>query len=289
MDTNASNQRPQSAESIANHNGRSRLSRPEPITLTPEEVEAKLRESARQAQRVGLETKPKLAPVVVLEPADPAPVYIPSPESVAEREARERQRLEAKIAGLLNRAFIPRRYAEAKLDDVARVPLDSRAEYLTAVMKLRRFAKGGAVVGLCGSRGPGKTHMACALVLEHCRNLVAARYCTAMDFFLAIKSQYAKRDGDEAFAERQFFEPELLVIDEIQVRGETSWEDVRLTALIDRRYANLKTTVIATNLDKAALRTSAGDSIADRFFDGGGLIECTWQSLRGRLLDPEQA
>lgn len=259
--------------------------RPSPPILSESEIERKLAEAAEDARRNEAATAAKAIPLVTIpRPVEPVAITAMA-ETAEEAQEREARRRAVDVAYLLKGACIPERYAEASLDDVSRVPLENRAAWLAAATQLHDAVRGGSVVGLCGVRGPGKTHMACALVRDCCCRLIRARYTTAMDIFLAIKSQYSRQGGDEAIAERQFIEPALLVIDEIQVRGETPWEDVRLTHLIDTRYAKKRTTVLITNLTRQKLRESVGDSIASRFFDGGGVIECAWPSLRGRLLE----
>lgn len=276
--------------SAANTNSPTANSRPSTPVLSAQEIEQKLADAAKAARANDARTIVRPVPTAEYAAAvSPGTCQVLLGEALAETpeeaQARVAREHAARVERLVRAACIPRRYEAARLDDLARVPEEDREKVQLAAWKLETSVLAGSVVGLCGPRGPGKTHMACALVRAWCEAGKSARYTTAMDIFLAIKSQYGRPGGDESVAEKQFLEPALLVIDEVQVRGETSWEDVRLTHLIDKRYADLKATLLITNLTRAKLKDSVGDSITDRFFDGGGVIECAWPSLRGRLIE----
>lgn len=256
------------------------------VTISDEEAERVLADAARRAKVTDAKTAPKRLPSMAISVESVVAKIEPFTESETDAAERRERANASERQRLLSQAAIPERYKTASLNDVSQVPLKDRAKYEKAIAALRVASTGGSIVGLCGSRGPGKTHMVCALVTECCNQLIRARYTTAMNIFLAIKREYGRQGGDESKAEQQFLEPALLVIDEIQVRGETPWEDVRLTHMLDTRYANKKTTILVTNLTKDKLTQSVGESITDRFFDFGGVIECGWESLRGRLIEP---
>jgi DNA replication protein DnaC len=72
----------------------------------------------------------------------------------------------------------------------------------------------------------------------------------------------------------------LLVLDEIQERGNTSWEDRIITHILDRRYGDLMPTVIIANLTKETLADCLGESIVSRMQETGGVMEITGKSHR---------
>ena len=73
---------------------------------------------------------------------------------------------------------------------------------------------------------------------------------------------------------------DLLVLDEIQVRSDTEWENSVLTDLIDSRYAAVRSTLLIANLERSALAASLGDSVASRLEETGTIIPCDWPSFR---------
>lgn len=167
----------------------------------------------------------------------------------------------------------------------------------------------GCIVGLLGHRGSGKTQLACEAVRQTCVRLVAdrdckmrdgtidrynpprevqpARYITALDVFLRIRETFkiGAKEGERS-ALTEFLEPSLLVIDEIQERGETPWEDRILTYLIDQRYGAMTDTLIVGNLKPSDLVKSLGASIASRIQETGTVIECNWESYRAKAAKP---
>ena len=109
-----------------------------------------------------------------------------------------------------------------------------------------------------------------------------ARYNKTMDFFKAIKDSYKMPDKTESDIIKDYKKPKLLVLDEIQVRSESAWENNLLTNLIDIRYDYMLNTILIGNLVIDKVRDSVGDSIYSRMEETGGIINCNWESFRTR-------
>jgi DNA replication protein DnaC len=126
--------------------------------------------------------------------------------------------------------------------------------------------------------------LAAECVRDVCPQL--AHYTTAMGLFLRIRATYGKGAGEtEAEVIREISKIPLLVIDEIQERGGTAWEDRLLTHIIDKRYGAERATILIANLTEAGLADSIGDSITSRLFETGGIIELTGPSFRTGEID----
>jgi len=165
-------------------------------------------------------------------------------------------------------------------------------QWLAAAERLKRVIGTGAVVCLLGRRGTGKTQLAYHGVAHYIVGLkrpwmdkIYSRpyqkaYVTAMQFFMKIKATYGNsKDSAEAVI-TEFVNCPILVIDEIQVRGETDWENQMLTYMMDRRYSSKKDTILISNQKRDAFIESIGPSIADRIRETGGIIEMDWDSFR---------
>lgn len=137
----------------------------------------------------------------------------------------------------------------------------------------------GFIFALVGPRGPGKTQMGVELMKIQTSQLRSARYCTALDFFIDLKSCF-DTDRNQRRVLDQYAAPRLLVIDEAQERGETPWEDRMLTYLINRRYNDRKDTLLISNQTAKEFWTAIGPSVASRMSETGSVIECTWPSFR---------
>lgn len=146
----------------------------------------------------------------------------------------------------------------------------------------------GFIIALLGTRGPGKTQIA-EQAIRYCSHQLgdkAARpslYVRAMDVFLDLRATYNEGSTEtERSVIEKFCAPQLLVIDECQERGESAWEDRMLSYVIDRRYGDMKDTILIANLMEKAFRESVGTSIMSRLIETGEIIECVWPSFRKR-------
>lgn len=150
----------------------------------------------------------------------------------------------------------------------------------------------GAIVCLIGGRGTGKTQMATDLArsrmyVEAPKNYIGpalrgAKYLHVMDFFLTLKRSFAQGSTEnEADLLRKWIDPAFLVIDEIQERSESEWENRTLTYLIDKRYGMKRDTLLLANVKPSELLTRLGASIVSRMQETGGIVECNWPSFRG--------
>lgn len=172
---------------------------------------------------------------------------------------------------------------------------------------LSAMGRDGMLVLLAGGRGTGKTQAAAECIKRVCRDYSAgeasrrvvrfdkdfdidlyeppndtpALYRTAMELFADLRAAYGKDSNtSEARAMRPFLDARLLVIDEAQERGETDFEDRMLTHLIDRRYANMRDTVLISNLKPDELSKRLNPSIIDRARQCGGVLVFGGTSFR---------
>lgn len=147
------------------------------------------------------------------------------------------------------------------------------------LQRIKTRASGGGNMILIGNRGGGKTRLAA----EACRDLYPTRcvYTTAMGLFLRLRASYKRTaKEDESGIVEDLANAPLLVLDELQERGESEWEDRILTHLIDERYARMLGTILIANLKPGELADHLGPSIADRMRETGGMIEITEESHR---------
>lgn len=137
----------------------------------------------------------------------------------------------------------------------------------------------GGTMALIGPRGTGKTRMAAEVMRDICLN--TGSYTTAMGLFIRIRASFraSSRESEDAIVS-ELSRASLLVIDEVQERGNTSWEDRILTHVIDRRYGSVLPTIIIANLTEPELQNCLGESIISRLEEGGGVLEFTGPSHR---------
>lgn len=192
------------------------------------------------------------------------------PERQRERDERAAREKEAGRAEATRRAFlacrIPPRHMGTTPDQSG--PWGGTTAQLVASWR----ADTGLMVALIGPRGTGKTQAAVELLKASCKDGIPSRYCKAMEIFLTIKATFAQKTGDEVAALKEFSKPAVLVIDEMQVRSESEWENNILTHIVDDRYSNGLATIIISNLTHDAFRKNVGESIYSRFTEQGGIV-----------------
>jgi len=137
----------------------------------------------------------------------------------------------------------------------------------------------GGIVIISGNRGTGKTQMGiclCGFVTHKLEK--SAYYTKAFDIFLDIRDGMGLNSEKQAL--KSFINPYLLVIDAFEVTSGTEFENRCIDHIIDRRYDDMKSTVIITNkkIDKFAV--DFGSSNIDRIKECGGLVELTGESKR---------
>ena len=158
-------------------------------------------------------------------------------------------------------------------------PLPEDAEWHGRLKKAGKQLDSGGTLALIGSRGTGKTRLAAELMRHETTS--RDRYTTAMGLFLRIRRSFSKGASEtEADIVDEMSDCPLLVIDEIQERGNTGWEDRIITHILDRRYSEMMQTIIIANLTKESLSECLGDSVVSRMQETGGVMEMKGKSFR---------
>ncbi len=142
----------------------------------------------------------------------------------------------------------------------------------------------GANFVLRGEPGTGKTHLACALLMEVRNQGHSGLYTTLSDALRYLRSAYDRSDLTESDAMRRFTKPDLLVLDEAQsCIGKAETRPSLLFDMLDTRCAALRPTVLVSNSHFADLREFLGTRLFDRLTEQGSvLLECEWASWRQR-------
>lgn len=171
------------------------------------------------------------------------------------------------------RTNVPKRY-RAEWQRPALDPV-----WMAHFAKVMQKAEEGGIVALIGPRGTGKTRLAAEAMRNHAPE--RGNYATAMGLFLRIRASFGKASKEsEADIVAEMATTPLLILDEVQERGNTAWEDRILTHILDRRYGAMVPTIVIANLTEAALAECLGDSIISRLTETGGILEIDGPSHR---------
>jgi len=170
-------------------------------------------------------------------------------------------------------------------------------EWREAYEKALKICESGGIVIAYGERGTGKTQIAFELARKaNFPNPEAPRkdwlytwepryrpavYHKAMDIFIDLKNGFGRPEQpSEKEIIAKLVDASFLVIDEAHVRGETKYEDDKLTHILDKRYDAMRPTMLITNVPRKDFAAQLSPSIISRIEEIGGGIECNWQSYR---------
>ncbi len=172
----------------------------------------------------------------------------------------------------------PMRHAAAAFSDER---LDAAGGWLDAVKRIENA--GGAIFGLIGPRGTGKTQAAvCAMraVRGQSRD---AQYTLAVEVGQSVRATYnrhATRNEREAI--ERYLSPRLLIVDEIHEADGSRFGQRLLTQILDKRYgAGDRTTVLIANMNRKQFVAHVGESVASRMTECGAIIDAgSWPNRR---------
>ena len=153
--------------------------------------------------------------------------------------------------------------------------------------KFNKVMERGASMIFYGPPGTGKTHMSCAIANHVMREFGAsAVFTTVFEMFQQLKSTYGgKATKSELEVMNLYAGVDLLVLDEIGVQLGSNFESVMITDIINRRYSDMKPTLILSNLDLEGLKKYLGERVIDRMSEGGGgMIAFNWASYRPKVM-----
>lgn len=186
---------------------------------------------------------------------------------------------------LMQSAAIPERYIDCSFDNyVVEVPgqqtaLDVCRNYAD---HFEEHARKGSCLIFCGNSGNGKNHLAAAIANVVLSKGHSVLHVTAFDIIARIRQAWNRGVGNSTELEviRGFAEVGLLIIDEVGKTFGTDGERVHLFEVIDRRYRDMKPTIIMSNKDVEGVERYLGPAAFDRLCHGGGLLLFDWQSYR---------
>lgn len=201
-----------------------------------------------------------------------------TPEQALAREAEivefEKRQSDLKAGQFFAAAGVPERHRHTVVEGVG--------PWGDSWRKVQALLGNGSIIPIVGTRGSGKTQMAVEAIRQTCKKHYPCLYTKAMGVFLDIREGMKGKDKSEREALQFFIKPRLLVIDAMEVRGETEFENRVLDYLVDLRYDAGLDTILISNQTREEFGKSLGLSIVSRIHESGDIIECKWESFRKR-------
>ena len=143
---------------------------------------------------------------------------------------------------------------------------------------------------LYGHTGTGKTHLAIGILRHILEKGGTGLYTTAADMLARIKATYARAATEtEPAVMDALTSVDLLVLDECGRQQDTEHERSLMFRVLDRRSADLRPTIVGSNLSREPLRAFLGEALVDRLRQRGGMfLLFDWGSARSTR-KPESA
>ena len=201
------------------------------------------------------------------------------------RHALENRRLA--VRALLREAGVPARFMTSTLETFAAQTPPQQAVLKAAMSYAADFAEAlcvGRCLAFVGPPGTGKTHLAVGILREVLAQGHSGLLTTVGDYVREIKDQCWSKDhqSTETGVIARYRAPELLILDEVGVQFGSRTEENLIFTLINKRYEDLKPTIVISNELEGGLEKYLGERTFDRLKDGGGLIvPFPWESYRG--------
>lgn len=195
------------------------------------------------------------------------------------------------IESALNASKIPDRFRGMRFSNykiTATYSIDVENKQAQVKSDCQDFMKDGTYdTGLMmgGKNGTGKTMLACVilyeLILIDPKNPCGYLYTEAIKIIRHIKDTWRTKTSEQG-AINYYVRPKILVIDEIGMQYGSETEKQFLTEIINDRYNQLKSTILAGNVSSKEIKELLGDRIYDRFCEGGKTLVFDWPSYRLR-------
>jgi len=169
-------------------------------------------------------------------------------------------RIERRVARMLERARIPRRYEHCTLESFESGFRGADKSLKAARLMVQRFVEGypvetdGRGLLLTGDIGVGKTHVAVGLLKELIiRRGVSGLFYDYRELLKEVQNSYNREvSATELGILRPVFEAEVLVLDELGAAKPTDWVWDTVAQILNSRYNERRTTIITTNYANAA-------------------------------------
>jgi DNA replication protein DnaC len=130
---------------------------------------------------------------------------------------------------------------------------------------------------LHGPPGTGKTHLAIALLKDHGR-MEWGSFVTVASLLMELRDSFRdKAERSEREIIEHYAKVQLLVLDDLGAEKTSEFALQSLYIIIDKRYSEMRSTIITSNLTVDEIAEKVGDRIASRIAGMCKVIE-----LKGR-------
>lgn len=204
-------------------------------------------------------------------------------EELRKEEERKAQELQDRMGMLLREACIPKRFEGRTFGNFNAQTDKQKSALAIASAYAAEFddhRKKGTGLIMSGLPGTGKSHLSAA-ILQGIMPKHLGLYTTCMNIIRNVRGTW-RRDSESSEAEilEGYEKAALLVIDEVGVQYGTDGEQTILFDVLDRRYRNMKPTILLTNQAKQGFKDFIGERSYDRLTETSRWVSFDWPSYR---------
>lgn len=207
-------------------------------------------------------------------------------EEKATEERRKQERIESRLSasgiplGFRGRSFENYRAETPEMASALNISKDFAKDFYATHLKAGTFLVFG------GQPGTGKSHLALAIA-QQVITRSTVMYLDVMDVFRKVRSTWSKesKDTEDDVLRLLGSAIDLLIIDEVGSQRGTDDEQMILFDVLNRRYRDLRPTILLTNLMGSTLTNYLGPRITDRMKERAIFVPFKWNSYRARKAD----
>lgn len=154
----------------------------------------------------------------------------------------------------------------------------AKAKALDYANNIEKYLETGTnlIIEGAGKVGTGKTHLACAIAQAVMQKGIPAKFINIVSMIAEIK---------ESFQIKNFTDVEVLIIDDLGKEKGTEWVCETVYGIINKRYEQMKPTIITTEGSMAAMTShydDKGRAILSRISEDFFLIRLNGNDYRQR-------
>ena len=169
--------------------------------------------------------------------------------------------------------MIPRRFRNKTLDN-----FETKEKFQQFVITIaddyladleNNIANGVSLIFL-GPCGTGKTHLACGIAHEAIKHGHTALFVSVSTLIRKVRASWGTKSEEVVL--KTFTDCGLLILDEVEIQAGTENERNILFDVLNTRYADMRPTIVISNLKLVEVTNYLGTRIIDRLSENGGQV-----------------
>jgi DNA replication protein DnaC len=134
---------------------------------------------------------------------------------------------------------------------------------------------------LCGTVGTGKSFLSCCIAHDLLESYHSVIYLSSIALFdILAKKQFSSDFEEREESNKNLYECDLLIIDDLGTELTNSFVASALFGLINERHLRRKSTIISTNLDLPDIREKYSDRVLSRLTGSYTFLNLTGRDMR---------